>query len=35
MHEGMGGQHLFVIDVATNDPAKPLVNLKVKSNWMK
>lgn len=34
MHEGMGGQHIFVIDVGTNDASKPLVNLKITSNWV-
>jgi hypothetical protein len=34
MHQGMGGQHIFVIDVMTSDPTQPLVNLTIKSNWI-
>lgn len=33
MHQGMGGAHLFVIDVTTNDPANKAVRLEVKSTW--
>jgi len=33
MHEGMDGKHLFEILVKTNDPAQPLKNLQIASNW--
>ena len=34
MHEGMGGQHEFVVHVATNDPANPEQTFTVLSNWV-
>ena len=34
MHEGMGGKHRFNIDVQTNDPAQPMKQLVVFSNWI-
>jgi hypothetical protein len=34
MHAGMGGPHVFVIDVTTNDPTQRLVTLTIKSNWV-
>ena len=34
MHEGMGGKHRFNIDLQTNDPAEPLKQLVVFSNWI-
>lgn len=28
MHRGMGGQHMFAIEVRTNDPDKPVKTVK-------
>src|SRR5574337_2178974 len=33
MHAGMGGPHLFVIHVKTNDPVEPERQLRIRSNW--
>ena len=33
MPEGMGGPHLFVIRVRTNDPVEPERLLSIRSNW--
>lgn len=33
MTEGMGGPHVFVIDLSSNDPNAKLVKLTIKSNW--
>jgi hypothetical protein len=33
MHEGMGGLHVFAIDVRTNDPARPQVTLTVIADY--
>lgn len=33
MPEGMGGLHLFVIRVRTNDPVEPERLLRIRSNW--
>ena len=32
MHEGMGGPHVFAVDVATNDPATPVKTLRWRFN---
>jgi hypothetical protein len=34
MHEGMDGPHDFRIYLSTNDPAKPVTELVVISNWI-
>ena len=34
MHKGMGGKHLFQIQVTTNDPQRPRVTLELASNWV-
>lgn len=34
MHEGMGGQHDFRVQLATNDPQYPSTELQVLSNWV-
>lgn len=34
MHEGMGGQHEFLVRLRTNDPAQPETQLRVFSNWI-
>jgi hypothetical protein len=34
MHEGMGGQHDFRVQLATNDPQSPSTELQVLSNWV-
>jgi hypothetical protein len=34
MHKGMGGKHLFQIQVSTNDPQQPRATLEVASNWV-
>jgi len=34
MHAGMGGRHLFVIKLKSNDPVEPERTLKIKSNWI-
>ncbi len=28
MHQGMGGPHVFAVDVRTNDPVEPLKTLR-------
>jgi len=33
MHQGMGGPHLFVIRLKTNDPIEPERQIKIRSNW--
>ena len=33
MHEGMGGPHLFVIRLRTNDAVEPERVLKIRSLW--
>lgn len=33
MPEGMGGPHLFVIRVHTNDSVEPERLLRIRSNW--
>ena len=33
MPEGMGGPHLFVIRLKTNDPMEPEKLLRIKSDW--
>jgi hypothetical protein len=33
MPEGMGGPHLFVIRVRTNDPVEPERLLRIRSTW--
>lgn len=33
MHEGMGGKHVFEIDVTTNDPTQERKKLLVNSDW--
>jgi hypothetical protein len=33
MPEGMGGPHLFVIRLRTNDPGQPEKVLRIKSDW--
>jgi hypothetical protein len=34
MHDGMAGQHDFVMQLKTNDPTNPITQLEVKSNWV-
>jgi hypothetical protein len=34
MHEGMGGKHLFEVNVKTNDPTQTLKKLLVASDWV-
>lgn len=34
MHGDMGGQHDFRVRLLTNDPANPLTELQVISNWV-
>ena len=34
MHEGMGGQHDFRVQLATNDPQNPSTELQILSNWV-
>ena len=34
MHAGMDGQHDFRMQIETNDPAHPLTELGVRSNWI-
>jgi hypothetical protein len=34
MHEGMDGQHDFRMQLRTNDPAQPVAELRVRSNWI-
>jgi len=33
MHQGMGGPHLFVIHLNTNDPVEAKRELRIRSNW--
>jgi hypothetical protein len=33
MHAGMGGYHEFWVPLKTNDPAKPVERLVVRSDW--
>ncbi len=33
MHEGMGGKHLFEVDVKSNDPTHSITKLSVASDW--
>jgi hypothetical protein len=35
MHEGMGGPHLFVIRLKTNDPVEPERALRIRSLWQR
>jgi hypothetical protein len=35
MHEGMGGLHLFVVHLRTNDAVEPERALKIRSLWQK
>jgi len=35
MHEGMGGPHLFVIRLKTNDPVEPERALRIRSSWQR
>jgi hypothetical protein len=35
MHEGMGGAHLFVIRLKTNDPVEPERALRIRSLWQR
>jgi len=35
MHEGMGGPHLFVIRLKTNDPVEPERTLRIRSLWQR
>ena len=34
MHAGMDGQHDFRMQLETNDPARPVMELGVRSNWV-
>jgi len=34
MHEGMGGQHEFLVHLMTNDPAQSETQLRILSNWV-
>ena len=34
MHEGMGGQHEFLVHLLTNDPAQSETQLRIFSNWI-
>jgi hypothetical protein len=34
MHEGMGGQHEFLVHLLTNDPAQAETQLRIFSNWI-
>jgi len=34
MHEGMGGFHDFRVKITSNDPASPVKELVVLSNWI-
>ena len=34
MHEGMGGQHEFLVHLLTNDPAQSETQLHIFSNWI-
>jgi hypothetical protein len=34
MHAGMGGPHLFLVHVKSNDPVEPERVLKIRSNWI-
>jgi hypothetical protein len=33
MPPGMGGPHLFVIRLKTNDPVEPERRIRIRSNW--
>jgi hypothetical protein len=33
MHQGMGGPHLFVIPLHTNDQVEPKRDLRIRSYW--
>jgi len=33
MHQGMGGPHLFVIPLQTNDQVEPKWELRIRSYW--
>jgi len=35
MHQGMGGPHLFVIRLKTNDPVEPERTLRIRSFWQR
>jgi hypothetical protein len=35
MHVGMGGPHLFVIRLKTNDPVEPERALRIRSYWQR
>ena len=34
MHEGMGGPHLFVVKLKTNDAVEAERQLRIRSNWV-
>lgn len=34
MHEGMGGPHLFIVKLKTNDAVEPERQLRIRSNWV-
>jgi len=34
MHEGMGGQHEFLVHLLTNDPSQSETQLRIFSNWI-
>jgi hypothetical protein len=35
MHDGMGGPHLFLVKVKSNDPVEPERILRIRSNWVR
>ena len=32
MHEGMGGQHVFAVDIPSNDPTEPVKTVRWRFN---
>ncbi len=35
MHEGMGGPHLFLVKLRSNDAVEPERSLKIRSDWVR
>jgi hypothetical protein len=35
MHEGMGGPHLFLVKIKSNDGLEPERTLRIRSDWVR